>query len=115
MQRCNKLKFLMISHLVQRSLKRLALWVSIQLILRICKILMASAHKILKLVHQYCINKDQGTSQEKQAQFFKQKNKGVQSNPVPSGNEESRGSAFLIQNYIKAVMFVCVSSLKPMS
>nr|POE67248.1 hypothetical protein CFP56_68241 [Quercus suber] len=40
---------------------------------------------------------DQGTSQEKQAQFFRQKNKGVQSNPVPSGNEESRGSAFLIQ------------------
>ncbi|KAK7837842.1 regulator of telomere elongation helicase 1 like protein [Quercus suber] len=43
------------------------------------------------------LHKDQGTSQEKQAQFFRQKNKGVQSNPVPSGNEESRGSAFLIQ------------------
>ncbi|KAM3747686.1 hypothetical protein ACB098_05G053700 [Castanea mollissima] len=43
------------------------------------------------------LHKDQGTSQEKQAQLFRQKNKGVQSNPVPSGNEESRGSAFLIQ------------------
>ena len=43
------------------------------------------------------LHKDQGTSQEKQAQFFRQKNKGVQSNPLPSGNEESRGSAFLIQ------------------
>ena len=43
------------------------------------------------------LHKDQGTSQEKQAQFFRQKNKGVQSNPVPSGNKESRGSAFLIQ------------------
>ncbi|KAK4590598.1 hypothetical protein RGQ29_020951 [Quercus rubra] len=43
------------------------------------------------------LHKDQVTSQEKQAQFFRQKNKGVQSNPLPSGNEESRGSAFLIQ------------------
>ena len=54
-------------------------------------------------------HKDQGTSQEKQAQFFRQKNKGVQSNPVPSGNEESRGSTFLIQVkcFDNMWLFVC--------
>ncbi|GMY34229.1 regulator of telomere elongation helicase 1 homolog isoform X1 [Fagus crenata] len=43
------------------------------------------------------LHKDDGTTQKREVQFLRQKNKGVQSSPAPSGNEESRGSDFLIQ------------------
>ena len=98
MLRCNKLKFLMISHLVQRSLKQLALCplginsVNLENLQNSDGISTQNTQVGSSVLH-----KDQGTSQGKQAQFFRQKNKGVQSNPVPSGNEESRGYAFLIQ------------------
>jgi regulator of telomere elongation helicase 1 len=43
------------------------------------------------------LHKDDGTTQKREVQFLRQKNKGVQSSPAPTGNEESRGSDFLIQ------------------
>ena len=42
-----------------------------------------SAHKMLKLV-QHCCIKMMGLLQKMQAQFLRQKNKGVQSDTVPS-------------------------------
>ncbi|GLT52921.1 hypothetical protein SLA2020_262300 [Shorea laevis] len=43
------------------------------------------------------LHKDDGTSQKREVDFLRQKNKGSDSIPVLSGNEETRGSNFLIQ------------------
>ena len=43
------------------------------------------------------LHKDSGTTRKREAQFLRQKNKGVQSDPVPSVKEESRRSGKLIQ------------------
>ncbi|KAG6733763.1 hypothetical protein I3842_01G240500 [Carya illinoinensis] len=43
------------------------------------------------------LHKDNGTPQRSEVEFLRQKNKDVQSINVPSGNEENRGSDFLIQ------------------
>ena len=43
------------------------------------------------------LNKEDGTSQKREVDFLRQKNKSFDSIPVLSGNEETRGSNFLIQ------------------
>lgn len=43
------------------------------------------------------LHKEDGTSQKREVDFLRQKNKGFDSIPVLSGNEETRGSNFLIQ------------------
>lgn len=43
------------------------------------------------------LHRDNGTAQRREVEFLTQKNKDVQSVTVPGGNEENRGSDFLIQ------------------
>ena len=52
------------------------------------------------------LHKDNGTTPKREAQFLRQRNKGVQFDPVPSVKEESRGSGKLIQ---------CFKNIMPMN
>ena len=54
------------------------------------------------------LHKDNGTTPKREAWFLRQKNKGVQPDPVPSVKKESRGFGKLIQ--VK-----CFKNIMPMN